>query len=151
MKNPLDPSRGGSVRSTLSAPLQRYAAEQLRQTMHELTGRNVRDGAIVVLDNATGEVLAWTDAPALSRVTDTFTMLHTGRGAAVLGLVLGLMALAVPALAVSGFALWLAGWRARPRIRGNASASRRFSSAVRRLGSFGHFIALPCPRTQLSA
>ena len=76
------------------------------------------------LDQGTGEVLAWTDAPALSRVTDTFTMLHTGRGAAVLGLVLGLMALAVPALAVSGFALWLAGWRARPRIRGNASASR---------------------------
>ena len=55
---------GGSVRSTLSAPLQRYAAEQLRQTMHELTGRNVRDGAIVVLDNATGEVLAWVGASA---------------------------------------------------------------------------------------
>ena len=76
------------------------------------------------LDQGTGEVLAWTDAPALSRVTDTFTMLHTGRGAAVIGLVLGLMALSVPALAVSGFALWLAGWRARPRIRRNASAGR---------------------------
>ncbi len=55
---------GSSVRSTLSAPLQRYATEQLRQTMHELTGRNVRDGAIVVLDNATGEVLAWVGASA---------------------------------------------------------------------------------------
>ncbi len=76
------------------------------------------------LDQGSGAVLAWADAPALSRVTDTITMLHTGRGAAVLGLVLGLMALAVPALAVSGFVLWLAGWRARARIRGNTSAGR---------------------------
>ena len=55
---------GSEVRTTLSAPLQRYATEQLRQTMHELSGRNVRDGAIVVLDNATGEVLAWVGASA---------------------------------------------------------------------------------------
>ena len=57
-------SGGSRVRSTLSAPLQRYATEQLRQTMHELTGRNVRDGAVIVLDNATGEVLAWVGASA---------------------------------------------------------------------------------------
>ena len=55
---------GHSVRSTLYAPLQRYATEQLRQTMHELTGRNVHDGAVIVLDNATGEVLAWVGASA---------------------------------------------------------------------------------------
>lgn len=76
------------------------------------------------LDQGTGEVLAWADAPALARVSDTVTMLHTGRGAAVLGLALGLAALSVPALGLSGFVLWLAAWRARPRIRGNAAAGR---------------------------
>lgn len=48
-----------SVRSTLRAPLQRYALQTLEQQLRELRGRNVEDGAIVVLDNATGEVLAW--------------------------------------------------------------------------------------------
>ena len=49
----------GPVRSTLSAPLQRVAVQSLTQHLRELRGRNVEDGAIVVLDNATGEVLAW--------------------------------------------------------------------------------------------
>lgn len=57
-------SNGATVRSPLSAPLQRYAAQQLQQTMHELSGRNVGDGAVLVLDNATGDVLAWVGAAA---------------------------------------------------------------------------------------
>lgn len=57
-------NNGATVRSTLSAPLQRYAAQQLQQTMHELSGRNVGDGAVLVLDNATGDVLAWVGAAA---------------------------------------------------------------------------------------
>lgn len=53
-------SRGQArVRSTLSAPVQRFAVQSLQQQLRELQGRNVEDGAIVVLDNATGEVLAW--------------------------------------------------------------------------------------------
>jgi sulfite reductase (NADPH) flavoprotein alpha-component len=51
-------------------------------------------------------------------------MLHTGQGAAVLGLVLGLMALGVPVMGGTGVVLWLAGRRARPRIKGNIAASR---------------------------
>ena len=47
------------VRSTLSAPLQRQAMRSLQQHLRELQGRNVEDGAVLVLDNATGEVLAW--------------------------------------------------------------------------------------------
>lgn len=74
------------------------------------------------LDQGTGEMLAWADAPIWARASDVMTMLHTGRGAATLGLVLGLMALSVPVMAVSGFVLWLTGWRARPRIRGNVAA-----------------------------
>ncbi len=47
------------IRSTLRAPLQRFATQTLTQQLRELRGRHVEDGAIVVLDNATGEVLAW--------------------------------------------------------------------------------------------
>jgi penicillin-binding protein 1C len=35
------------------------AATTLRSQLAELSGRNVEDGAIVVLDNASGEVRAW--------------------------------------------------------------------------------------------
>lgn len=45
--------------STLRAPLQRFAVQTLTQHLRELQGRNVEDGAVVVLDNATGQVLAW--------------------------------------------------------------------------------------------
>ena len=47
------------VSSTLRAPLQRFAVQSLQQHLRELRGRNVEDGAVLVLDNATGAVLAW--------------------------------------------------------------------------------------------
>jgi penicillin-binding protein 1C len=47
------------VQSTLRAPLQRFAVQTLQQHLRELRGRNVEDGAVLVLDNATGAVLAW--------------------------------------------------------------------------------------------
>jgi penicillin-binding protein 1C len=47
------------LRSTLRAPLQRFAVQTLSQQLRELRGRHVEDGAIVVLDNTSGEVLAW--------------------------------------------------------------------------------------------
>ena len=50
---------GTEVRSTVSAPLQRYAVKLLGRQLRELKGRNVEDGAVVVLDNRSGEVLAW--------------------------------------------------------------------------------------------
>ncbi|MDD2925843.1 penicillin-binding protein 1C [Rhodoferax sp.] len=48
-----------TIRTTLSAPLQRFAVQTLQQHLRELTGRHVQDGALLVLDNASGEVLAW--------------------------------------------------------------------------------------------
>ena len=51
--------RAGQTRSSLSAPLQRLAVQTLAQHLRELRGRHVEDGAVVVLDNASGEVLAW--------------------------------------------------------------------------------------------
>ena len=48
-----------SVRTTLDLALQRRANETLRRQLEGLAGRNVRDGAVLVADNETGEVLAW--------------------------------------------------------------------------------------------
>lgn len=53
-----DAARAGE-RLPLSAPLQRLARETLARHLRELAGRNVQDGALVVLDNRSGEVLAW--------------------------------------------------------------------------------------------
>jgi penicillin-binding protein 1C len=47
------------VATTLDARLQRLAADALARHVAELAQRNVEDGAVVVLDNASGEVLAW--------------------------------------------------------------------------------------------
>ncbi|MEO8807882.1 MAG: transglycosylase domain-containing protein, partial [Burkholderiaceae bacterium] len=46
-------------RSTLDAGLQRVAVAALRRQLAELSGRNVEDGAVLVLDNRSGDVLAW--------------------------------------------------------------------------------------------
>src|SRR5262249_44832054 len=62
---------GERVISTLDARIQRYAAETLERHLRELEGRQVEDGALVVLDNATGEVLAWVGSSGdLSRAAE---------------------------------------------------------------------------------
>lgn len=50
---------GQSVRSTLDADVQRFAQGALRQQLMALTARNVNDGAVLVLDNASGDILAY--------------------------------------------------------------------------------------------
>ena len=52
-------NKEAGVRTTLRAPLQRFALDTLQRHLRELRDRHVEDGALVVLDNATGEVLAW--------------------------------------------------------------------------------------------
>ncbi len=76
------------------------------------------------LDQGNGALLAWTGLTGWERVSETIYMLHTGQGAATLGLVLGLMALGVPAMGATGVLIWLAGRRGRPRIRGNQPPGR---------------------------
>jgi len=49
----------GPWHSTLDASLQRVALAALRRQLAELRGREVEDGAVLVIDNASGEVLAW--------------------------------------------------------------------------------------------
>ena len=67
---------GQVVRSTLDARVQRLARETLGRHVREMARRNVHDGAVVVLDNASGDVLAWvgasgatSEAPQVDAVT----------------------------------------------------------------------------------
>ena len=76
------------------------------------------------LDQGDGALLTWADLTGWQLVSETIYMLHTGQGAAALGLVLGLIALGVPAMGATGVLVWLAGRRGRPRIRGNQPAGR---------------------------
>jgi penicillin-binding protein 1C len=55
----LPAAAGQDVRTTLDASLQGIAIEALRDQLLGLSGRNVRDGAALVVENATGDVLAW--------------------------------------------------------------------------------------------
>jgi penicillin-binding protein 1C len=48
-----------SASSTLDARLQRYAIEALQQAVGALAGQNVSDGAVLVVDNISGDVLAY--------------------------------------------------------------------------------------------
>jgi len=48
-----------SVASTLDASLQRAAIEALRKAVTDLSGQNAQDGAVLVVDNRSGDVLAY--------------------------------------------------------------------------------------------
>ncbi|MDM7256168.1 MAG: PepSY domain-containing protein [Paracoccus sp. (in: a-proteobacteria)] len=87
------------------------------------------------LDQGDGTLLIWTDLTGWQRISETIYMLHTGQGAAVLGLLLGLMALGVPAMGVTGVLIWLAGRRGRVRVRRNQPAGR--AGTVLLVGSEG--------------
>ena len=72
-----DAAPGQPLRSTLDAGLQRVAVQALRRQLSELRGRNVEDGAVLVLDNTTGDVLAWVGSagPALSSAAEVDAVL----------------------------------------------------------------------------
>lgn len=72
------------------------------------------------VDQGTGETLVWEPFGIWQKVSETIYMLHTGQGAAWLGLLLGLTALGVPILAVTGVIHWAKARRGRPRLRHNA-------------------------------
>jgi sulfite reductase (NADPH) flavoprotein alpha-component len=82
------------------------------------------DSGTAYIDQGSGKLLVWEALSGWQQVSETIYMLHTGQGAAVLGLVLGLIALGVPVLGLTGMAIWWAGRRGRPRIRGNAASGR---------------------------
>lgn len=74
------PTAGMQVRTTLDAPLQRFARDTLTRALTELNApahrRNVQDGAVVVIDNASGEIRAWVGSSgALSSARDVDAVL----------------------------------------------------------------------------
>ncbi|MBK7355500.1 penicillin-binding protein 1C [Propionivibrio sp.] len=67
---------GERLRSMLDADLQQFAIAALQRQLRGIAKQNAEDGAVLVLDNATGEVLAWvgssgalSDAPEVDGVT----------------------------------------------------------------------------------
>lgn len=67
---------GERLRSTLDVDLQRFASESLRRQLQGIARQNAEDGAVLVIDNPSGEVLAWvgssgslSDSPAVDGVT----------------------------------------------------------------------------------
>jgi sulfite reductase (NADPH) flavoprotein alpha-component len=73
------------------------------------------------VDRGTGAMLSFTANDAWQQVYEWFYLLHTGQGAPLLSLMLGLGALAVPVLALTGTVIWWQRRRSAPRIEGNAS------------------------------
>ena len=57
------PPDAAVVRTTLDLPLQRALEEAVREQVQALEDKRVSSAAAVVLDNATGEVLAWVGSP----------------------------------------------------------------------------------------
>lgn len=82
------------------------------------------DHGVGHIDQGTGALLDWAPRSGWEQVSETIYMLHTGRGAAMLGLILGLMALGVPVLGVTGGLVWLAVRRGRPPLKGNSAAGQ---------------------------
>ncbi|GMW06088.1 MAG: hypothetical protein AMXMBFR8_08850 [Nevskiales bacterium] len=82
------------------------------------------DRGVGYVDQGTGTLLGWQDLSLGQRASETIYMLHTGQGAAVLGLFLGVMAMGGPILAVTGILVWLPGWRSRPRLTDNTPAAQ---------------------------
>ncbi len=76
------------------------------------------------LDQGNGQTLGWADNGPWAQAYEWIYLLHTGQGAALWGLILGLMVLSVPVLAVTGMLTWAKGRRGRPRLRGMVAAAR---------------------------
>ena len=75
------------------------------------------------VDQGTGTMLAWQAPGPWTAVGEWIYLLHTGDGAAVWGLVLGLAALTVPVLSVTGGLIWWRNRQSRPRLPGMVAAS----------------------------
>lgn len=76
------------------------------------------------IDQGNGALLSWATPGVWTRVWEWIYLLHTGQGAYVWGLILGLLVMSVPVLAVTGIVSWYNAQRGRPRLRGVVTAGR---------------------------
>ncbi len=89
------------------------------------------------VDQGTGQMLAWADAGAMAQAEEWVYLLHTGQGAALWGLIMGLMVLAVPALAVTGVIIWAKGRASRKLGRLSGAVGAAQADCVILVGSEG--------------
>lgn len=87
------------------------------------------------VDPSSGELLAWQAHTLGRRIYEFIYRMHTGRGLWWVGVLLGLTALGVPVLGVSGTALWW--WRRRARVPIAANVPARTADTVILVGSEG--------------
>lgn len=70
---------GERYRSSISSRIQRYATEVLRAQLGELAGQSVDAGAVLVLDNRSGEVVAYVANAAMVEETRYFDAIQAPR------------------------------------------------------------------------
>jgi penicillin-binding protein 1C len=63
LANQLPPTHPARVETTLDRPLQQFVETQVQQVLQSLASHNVHHAAVLVLDNSTGEVLAYVGSP----------------------------------------------------------------------------------------
>ncbi len=63
LANQLPPQHPPHIRTTIDRPLQQFVEAQVQQVIRTLEGNNVRHAAALVIDNRTGEVLAYVGSP----------------------------------------------------------------------------------------
>lgn len=106
------------------AGLKAIPADELRRLTYpirddatDVFGLRTTTGAGYV-DQATGETLTWLPHSGMRMVWEWIYMLHSGQGLWWFGLLLGLSALAVPLLSVTGTLIWWHRRQAKPRVKG---------------------------------
>lgn len=87
------------------------------------------------IDQGTGDMLVWQPPGPWAKAGEWVYLLHTGDGAALWGLVLGVLVLSVPVLAVTGTLVWWRNRRSRTRLHGMVPA--RLAETVILVGSEG--------------
>lgn len=75
------------------------------------------------VDQGTGEMLSWQAPGPWTVAGEWIYLLHTGDGAVLWGLILGLAALTVPVLSVTGGLIWWRNRQSSSRLAGMVSAS----------------------------
>lgn len=70
---------GAPIRTTLDYALQLDVERDVRQVVQSLTEQHVQQAAVVVLDNATGDVLAWVGSPDFDAVRGQVDMVTSRR------------------------------------------------------------------------
>lgn len=76
------------------------------------------------VDQATGQWLSYADYGNAARLQTFIMELHTGEAYWWLGLLFGLAALTVPALAITGLQIWWQRRRAMPHLQGNSAVEQ---------------------------